>query len=322
MPKIALLVESGATPSSVTASLDLFGIADRFAMDDGIEIRLFSAKGGPVTLSAVLQVETSVLPERLEGFDAVILPGFFARDIGQLTEKLTSQWGPTIDRLLTLDRSTLAAASCYGTFVLAESGLLDGRSATTTWWLREDFERRYPRVSLLAERALVDDGMLLTAGAMTAHIDLSLHLLRRLMGHALARRVGSVMLVDEARSSQLPFMALPRRFDEPLIDAAIAWMEKRLATTFSAKELAGALHVSYRTLHRRFHAVTGMPPLSYLQALRVERAKEILEQTRKGVDQIAGEVGYCDSSSFRRLFTRLTSVTPAQYRRRFRGLER
>jgi transcriptional regulator GlxA family with amidase domain len=157
---------------------------------------------------------------------------------------------------------------------------------------------------------------------MTAHVDLSLHLLRRLKGHALARRVGSVMLVDEARSSQLPFMALPRSFDEPLTDAAVAWMEGRLATAFSAKQLAGALHVSYRTLHRRFHTVTGMPPLSYLQALRIERAKEILEQTRKGVDQIACEVGYRDSASFRRLFTRLTSVTPAQYRRRFRGLDR
>ena len=117
-------------------------------------------------------------------------------------------------------------------------------------------------------------------------------------------------------------MALSRRFDEPLVDAAIAWMERRLATTFSAKELACALPVSYRTLHRRFHTVTGMPPLRYLQALRVERAKEILEQTSRSVDQIAGEVGYGDGASFRRLFTRLTSVTPAQYRRRFRGLER
>jgi transcriptional regulator GlxA family with amidase domain len=321
MPNIALLVEPGSTPSSVTASLDLFRVADRFTTGDKCDISLFSAAGGPVVLSQSLHLETSALPEHLRDFDAVILPGFFARDMVELADILASQWMPAVARLGALDESTLVAASCYGTFILAESGLLDGRSATTTWWLKRNFEQRYPKVSLIADRVLVDDGSRLTAGAMTAHIDLSLHLLRRLMGQALARSVGSIMLVDGARASQLPFVALQRSFAEPLTDAAIAWMEAHLSTAFSAKQLASVLHVSYRTLHRRFHAVTGMPPLSYLQALRVERAKAMLEQTRKGVDQIAAEVGYGDTSSFRRLFSRLTSVTPAQYRRKFRRVE-
>ncbi len=163
---------------------------------------------------------------------------------------------------------------------------------------------------------LVDDGRMLTAGAMTAHAELSLHLLRRLRGQTLARRVASFMLVDGERSSQRPFMSLQRRFDEPLTDAAIAWMESHRAESFSVRELASALRVSYRTLHRRFQAVTGMAPLSYLQALRVERAKELLELTRKSVGQIAGAVGYADVTSFRRLFLRLTSDTPARYRLR------
>ncbi len=319
MPAIALLVEPGSTPSSVALSLDIFRVADRFTEDDPFAVSLFSAEGGEVALSPSLRLETISLPPRLRGFDALILPGFFAADMQELSHKLETQWRPAIACLAALEGSPLVAASCYGTFVLAQSGLLEGRAATTTWWLREYFQERYPGVRLNADRALVDDGQLITAGAMTAHTDLSHHLLRRLKGHAVARQVGSIMLVDEGRGSQLPFVALQRRFGEPLTDAAIVWMERHLAESGSTRELASALHVSYRTLHRRFQGVTGMAPLAYLQALRVECAKELLETSQKGVEQIALEVGYADATSFRRLFSRLTSETPARYRRRFRS---
>jgi transcriptional regulator GlxA family with amidase domain len=318
MSNIALLVEPGSTPSSVAITLDIFRVAERYTPEHPFQIRLYSAAGGEVALSPALRVQTEPLCDRFEGFDAVILPGFFAADMASLAGKLETQWRPVIERLAALETLPLVAASCYGTFVLAESGLLEGRMATTTWWLRDSFRQRYPGVRLNADRALVDDGSILTAGAMTAHSDLSLHLLRRLRGHAVARQVSSVMLVDEGRSSQLPFEVLQRRYSESLTDEAIAWMERRLAEDFSFDQLAASLHVSYRTLHRRFHAVTGMAPLRYLQALRVERAKELLETTSQGVEQIALDVGYEDASSFRRLFARITSQTPSQYRQRFR----
>jgi transcriptional regulator GlxA family with amidase domain len=126
------------------------------------------------------------------------------------------------------------------------------------------------------------------------------------------------MLVDESKSSQSPFMALQRVFADPLIDPAVAWMERQLTGPFSGAALAETLHVSYRTLHRRFCAVTGMAPLAYLHALRVERAKDLLAQTRQSVEQVAASVGYGDESSFRRVFRRLTETTPAQYRKQFR----
>jgi transcriptional regulator GlxA family with amidase domain len=318
MPFIALLVESGSTPSSVAFTLDIFRIAERFTQNDSCLIEIYSAGGGEVILSPSLSLDTRPLPDRLDEFDAIILPGFFAADMEELVDQLGCQWQPIIERLALLPEGPIVAASCYGTFVLAESGLLEGRTATTTWWLRESFYQRYPGVRLNADRALVDDGMRITAGAMTAHSDLSLHLLRRLKGHALARQVGSIMLVDEGRSSQLPFVVLQRHFNEPLIDAAVIWMESHLSDNFSSNKLISALHVSYRTLHRRFHATTGMAPLSYFQALRVEHAKALLETTGKSIEQIACEVGYADVSSFRRLFTRLTLDTPTQYRQRFR----
>lgn len=319
MPEIALLLESGATPSSVTATLDMFNIAARFMGEAELRLEVFSSKGGRLALTDSLQIETKPLPQQLSAFDAAILPGFFARDTAELIQRLETSWQPVITRLKTLPPTTLIAASCYGTFVLAESGLLDGHVATTTWWLRDEFRKRYPRVKLDAAKALVEEGNLLTAGAMTAHTLLSLQLLRRLIGHAAARQVASIMLVDESNTSQQAFVTLQRDFTDPLVATAIEQMERELQKAFSATALAARLHISYRTLHRRFHKATGLTPLAYLQALRVERAKALLETSRRSVEQIAANVGYADLSSFRRLFSRQTGLSPAEYRKRFRG---
>lgn len=318
MTAIALLVQPGATPSSVTATLDMFDIANRFLGGAVCRVEVFSAAGGSVRLSGAASVDTRALPACLEGFDAVIVPGFFAADPDTLSRELRTTWQPVTAALRKL-RGTppIVAASCHGTFVLAESGLLDGHRATTAWWFQREFAQRYPSVRLLAERALVDDGAFVTAGAMTAHTELSMQVLRRLHGAELARSVASFMLVDGVRTSQQPFVMPQRSFADPLAQQAAAWLAENLAAEFSAEALAAACHASYRTLHRRFRAAAGMPPLEYLQQLRVERAKSLLENSRMSLDGIVSEVGYTDVSSFRRLFLRLAGLSPAQYRRRF-----
>lgn len=318
MVSIALIVEPGSTPSSVMTTLDMINIASRYPEAQGCKLDLFSSAGGSIQLSPAVRLETLPMPDSLQEYAAVILPGFFAENVESLTAQLLTVWQPAIARLLTLAPDTLVAASCYGTFVLAESGLLDGKRATTTWWLQSAFSQRYPKARLDADLALADGGNVITAGAMTAHTDLSLHVLRRLFGAALARNVGGIMLVDGARTSQRPFVTLQRDFADALVQQAADWMVQHFKTAVSAQEIATALHVSYRTLHRRFDAVTGMPPLTYLQALRVEHAKELLESTRMSLEQIVESVGYSDVSAFRRLFARMAGLSPAQYRQRFR----
>ena len=258
------------------------------------------------------------MPMVLQGYAAVILPGFFAGDAVALVESVKTVWQPIIERLRALPNDTLIAASCYGTFVLGESGLLDDVVATTTWWFREVFHQRYPRVRLDADLAIADGGRCLTAGAMTAHTDLALHVLRRLFGASLARQVGSIMLVDGARTSQRPFMMPRRLFDDALIQRVTDWLAAHASEDVSAEEMADAVHVSYRTLHRRFQSAVGMSPLAYLQDLRVEQAKELLESTSLSLERIVGQVGYSDVSAFRRLFARRAGLSPAQYRQRFR----
>jgi transcriptional regulator GlxA family with amidase domain len=201
---------------------------------------------------------------------------------------------------------------------LAEAGLLNCVPATTTWWFADAFQLRYPQVKLDADKTLIDSGRAITAGAMTAHTDLALHILRRLGGVDLARRVSGIMLVDGARTSQRPFMSVQKDFSEPLIQNAVTWMSKHLAQAIVIDELANAMHVSYRTLHRRFIEVTGLSPLAYLQALKIERAKELLEISNSDFESITEKVGYGDASSFRRLFKRATGLSPAQYRKQFK----
>lgn len=317
--KIALLLEEGSTSSSVATTLDMFRLAQRFQPDAGWQPHLFSTHGGPVRLTDALLVETQRLPADLGGYDAIILPGFFAESVERIDESMQTTWRGVIARLQKLPGDTLVAASCYGTFVLAEAGLLDGIPATTTWWFAEAFRQRYPQVQLDADKTLVDSGCAITAGAMTAHTDLALHVLRRLGGVALARNVSGIMLVDGARTSQRPFMSVQKDYSEPLIRDAIAWMDKHLAHPVAIDELASAMHVSYRTLNRRFVETTGMTPLAYLQALKIERAKELLEVSRADFETITEKVGYGDASSFRRLFKRATGLSPVQYRRQFKS---
>lgn len=317
---IALLLEQGSTASSVATTLDMLRLAQRLQPGCGWRPHLLSTRGGLVRLTDEMVVETAALPADLDDYQAIILPGFFADSMEAIADCLDATWLGVIARLRRLPADRVVAASCYGTFVMAEAGLLDGVPATTTWWLADAFRLRYPQVMLDADRALVDSGRAITAGAMTAHTDLALHVLRRLGGAALARRVAGIMLVDGARTSQRPFMSVQRDYSEPLVRRAIDWMAKHIAESFAIEGLAGAMHVSYRTLNRRFVEVTGMGPLAYLQALKIERAKELLEESRASLETITAGVGYEDASSFRRLFKRATGLSPAQYRRQFGGL--
>jgi transcriptional regulator GlxA family with amidase domain len=190
------------------------------------------------------------------------------------------------------------AASCIGTFVLAEAGLLDGREATTTWWLAPLFRQRYPNVALDETRMLVPSGKITTAGAAMGHLDLALWLIRQ-ASPEVASIVSRYLLAD-IRSSQAPFI-IPNHLAQadPLILRFERWARGHLSQGFSLQEAAGALATSPRTLQRRCEAVLGKSPLSYFQDLRVEHAQSLLHE--RDIDAIAAEVGYADGATLRTL---------------------
>ena len=192
------------------------------------------------------------------------------------------------------------AASCIGSFILAETGLLDHREATTTWWLAPLFRQRYPDVLLDESRMLVPSDVGVTAGAAMGHLDLALWLVRK-ASPELAAVVSRYLLAD-IRSSQAPYI-IPNHLAQadPLILRFERWARDHLKAGFSLQEAAKALATSARSLQRRCQAVLGKSPLSYFQDLRVEHAQSLLHGSGLDLDAIAAEVGYIDGATLRTL---------------------
>jgi transcriptional regulator GlxA family with amidase domain len=195
------------------------------------------------------------------------------------------------------------AAACIGTFVLAESGLLDGGEATTTWWLSPLFRQRYPRVHLDAHRIIIPSGKMLTAGAGFSHVDLALWLIRQ-NNPELASLVARYLIVD-SRPSQGTYM-IPEHLAhaDPLIERFDHWIRDRLDQPVTLDAAAAALATSKRTLTRRMRNTLGKTPISYIQDLRVERAAHLLRTSNHSVERIAEMVGYSDGTTLRTLLRR------------------
>ncbi|SEO81536.1 GlxA family transcriptional regulator [Nitrosovibrio sp. Nv6] len=211
------------------------------------------------------------------------------------------------------DNGVLVGAACTGTFVVADALLLDGQSATTSWWLAPMFRERYPHVRLEESRMVVSSSGFVTAGAALAHIDLALWLIRR-SSPTLAELTARFLLI-EPRSSQAVF-AIPDHLahTDPLVERFERWARRRLGEGFSLSEAASAVGTSERTLSRRLRAVLGKSPLSYFQDLRVERAVHLLRTSSDGMDVIAAQVGYADGTTLRALLRRKIGRTVSELR--------
>ena len=200
-------------------------------------------------------------------------------------------------------RGSMLSAACIGTFVVAEAGLLDGRDATTTWWLAPLFRTRYPAVRLDESHMLVKSGAVVTAGAALSHMDLALWLIRQ-RSPKLAALTAKYLIVDSRPSQSAYVLSDHLIHNDPLVERFEHWARTRLAHGFSLTEAARAVGASKRTLARRMAAVLGKSPLAYFQSLRVERAVHLLRTGDESVDQIAARVGYADGVTLRTLLRR------------------
>ncbi len=211
------------------------------------------------------------------------------------------------------------AGVCMGAAYLAESGLLDGRQATTHWAVADDLKKRWPKVDWRPDLILSEDQRLLCSGGVTAAADVSLYLVEKLCGHEIAVQTAKSLLLSMPRTHQSGYAVLP--LSPPHADDQIRKVEgmiqSRYAENLSAEEMAEFAGMSERTFSRRFKAATAQAPAVYLQAVRVEAAKAMLELESASVQSVALKVGYEDVSFFRTVFKRATGMTPGDYRSRF-----
>lgn len=219
----------------------------------------------------------------------------------------------------------LIATVCTGSVLLAETGLLDGRSCASHWAYGELFRSAYPRVRF-APDAILDlaheRAGIITGGGVTAWQDLALHLIARLCGPEHAARTAKVYLLAGHEDGQLPFSAMNRRVhtSDAAITDALAWIADHYAAANPVTSMAERSGLQARTFARRFTTATGRRPIDYVHQLRVEAARELLEHGSIAVDDVGYRVGYEDPTFFRRLFKRSTGMTPAAYRRKYAGV--
>lgn len=320
-----MLALEGSVLSSLTGPMDVVRIAQKLAQvrDPGTKLRmetvLLGARGqSQVVGSGGLSIGPVKSPDL--ALDLLLMPGFMHSSAEDMVDQLAG-FGPEIELLRALHlRGVPLVASCCGTFLLAETGLLDGRRATTSWWLDATFRKRYPQIQLDVDRMVVEDGGVTTTGASTAVLSYVLQLIARKVDPALAQQTARMMLIDPDRQSQAPYisLALTERPRHSLSEKAEHFLNRELHRELSIAELAQFCGTSERSLLRHFRQHYDSSPLAHLQHLRVERAKALLETTLLSFDEVVERCGYSDASSFRKLFKRATSLTPADYRDRFR----
>ena len=209
--------------------------------------------------------------------------------------------------------------------LLAEAGLLDGLEATTHWSACPLFAAQYPEVDLRPERILVPAGpehRVVTGGGYGAWAELALYLVARFSGRREAVRIAKIFLLGDRSDGQLPFASMirPRQHSDGAIERCQAWVAEHYDTPSPVAGMVEQSGLSPRTFKRRFRAATGYTALEYVQTLRIEEAKHLLETTAEPTDEVALQIGYQDPASFRRRFKAQTGITPARYRQRTRRL--
>jgi transcriptional regulator GlxA family with amidase domain len=284
------------------------------------EPRLVAAEKGPLPLMTGVTIVPQDSIAEVAETDVVFVPNVMIENAAALRglDRRLLDW---IRRMYAAGAQIYSA--CGGSLVLAEAGLLDGRETTTHWVYVPLFREEFPDVVLHQDRILVQTGpghSIVCAGGASSWQDLSLLLIAKHGGNEEAIRISKFFLYQWHREGQLPFASMAANVDHG--DAAILKCQTWLADNYERPEIVSELAkrsgLPKRTFDRRFKAATGYAPLAYVQALRIEEAKQLLETTATRVDAIAREVGYEDLASFRRLFRRLSGMTPGDYRRKFR----
>jgi transcriptional regulator GlxA family with amidase domain len=305
--KISVLALESVFDTGLATVLDAFQTANELASSSGLSSSRFDVTivGVRKTVKTSQGFSVPVRPVGKRVPDCVVVPAIGFKMPDSLQRALVRPDIPDATRLLQqwAHQGATMSAACIGTFVLAESGLLDHHDATTTWWLAPLFRARYPTVRLDESHMLVKSGNIVTAGAALSHMDLALWLIRQ-QSPKLAALTAKYLIVD-SRPSQSAYVLTDHLIhNDPLVERFERWARTRLAHGFSLDEAARAVASSKRTLARRMHAVLGKSPLSYFQSLRVERAVHLLKTGNESVDQIAARVGYADGVTLRMLLRR------------------
>ncbi len=322
MKKVSILIMEQSLPSGIAGLLDIFKMAGAcwdkstgFGLKKLFDVEIVSDDGKPIHFSDSFIFKPDNAVDDAKECDLIMVPssGYSPDTLCGYSDKII-QWLREHHK-----KGTLIASGCTGAFVLAEAGILNGRVATTHWGYSDLFIERFPDVHLSPDKMITEDGNLFCSGGGSAGIDLCLHILERYCGQSVANRCAKILLLERGRDNQKQFSIFHKKkaHNDSDIIKAQNWIEQYYDNNFQIDDLSSHVGMSIRNFKRRFKNATGDSPLVYIQKLRIEAAKKILESKTSGIEEIANHVGYDDVGFFRKLFLRYAGVSPSVYRRKF-----
>jgi len=285
-----------AMPSAITGIQDIFTIANQQAEQSLFSVHLLT----PITPKTKKERRVIFIPPCL----ANELPSFSDPD----TLSLLNRWH---------NAGAVIVAACAGVFWLANSGLLDGKKVTTHWKLCQRLSDNFPNIKQVNGREMVvDQGDIVTAAGLYAFQDLTLHIIARFSGYRLAKKVSDFCLLDINGRLQAYYQRFYPDFahGDILMVKAQQYCSTYLSLNKSILEIAEHCNISERTLLRRFKEATGFTPKQYIIQLKVEKAKQSMEQGKISIEKISDELGYSDSSNFIKLFKKMSGITPSEFK--------
>lgn len=274
-----------------------------------------SVDGRAVRCDGSIRIQPDAALADIRKTDLIFVP-----TTGLEIDNVVERNAPVVPWLRRWQRKGAAIASvCSGVGLVAASGLLDGKRATTHWALAERFREKYPTVKWMPELMVTEDGGFYCGGGVHAALDLSLYLVEKFCGHEVAMQSAKAMLIETPRAWQAGFAIVPLKTEhrDENISSAQEWLHSNFHKNFSLETPARSVGMSLRNFVRRFKQATGDSPLMYVQKLRVAAAKRLLEGGHRTIQEISDAVGYQDVAFFRSLFQRHTGVSPNAYRQRF-----
>lgn len=300
--KVTIIQYPNAMESAIYGLKDLLTLANKISSEQDIE-SLFATKIMKAEdVNGVDMADIFILPPSLDG-EYHETPG------NNLLSAILSNH----------QNGAVICSACAGAFILARTGLLDNRTVTTHWQLKEKFELEFPKVSLNIESLLINDGDIVTAGGLMSWIDLGLEIVAQYTKPSIMRALGKFLIVDTGRREQKYYVSFSPKLNHG--NKAILKVQHFIQTNFeqpiNIAMLADKAYMSERTFFRQFTEATKIKPTLYVQKIRVQKACELLETTSRSFEQISSTVGYDDVNSFRKVFIKLMGLSPSAFRARF-----